>query len=74
VEGYILECRLKQFGNLSLSKPQGLIVKTALDAGTPVFGLVEDEFGLGQGLVAHIISPNRGAFLLSGVDLSKENG
>jgi hypothetical protein len=41
---YRIHSDLEQLSHKLLGQPQGLIFKTALDAGAPVFGLVEDKF------------------------------
>jgi hypothetical protein len=44
---------LEQFGNERLRQPDGFVFKPALDARAAVFGLVKNDFGIGQGFVAH---------------------
>ena len=44
---------LEKLRNLGLRQPDGLVLKPALDARPPVLRLVEDDFGWGQGHVAH---------------------
>jgi hypothetical protein len=44
---------LKQLRDKCLRQPDRFIFKTALNTRPPVLGLVEDDFGLGQGFVTH---------------------
>jgi hypothetical protein len=47
--------RLEKLGYLRLRQPQRFILEPALNAGTPILGLIEQEFGLGQRLSRHAI-------------------
>jgi hypothetical protein len=61
MQRHVLRRGLKQLRHLRLRHPHRLILKPALDARAPVLRLVEQEFGIGFGCVAHagLISDRR---------------
>ena len=56
MECHVLRSCLEQLGDLRLRQPQGFVLKPALDARPAILRLVENDFGIGQGLVAHQVS------------------
>jgi hypothetical protein len=50
VDGDILRRGLEQLGHLRLREPDGFVLKAALDARAAILRLVEDDFGIGQGV------------------------
>jgi hypothetical protein len=57
MEGHVLRSGLEKLGNLGLCQPERLVFKSALDACAAVRGLIEDDFRLRQGVVAHLPTP-----------------
>lgn len=51
MEGDVLWGGLEEVGDLGLGEPDRFVLEAALDAGAAVFGLVEDEAGVGHFLL-----------------------
>ena len=49
MKGDVLWSCLKELGHVRLGEPDGFIFQPHLDAGAPVLGLVDEEFGFGRG-------------------------
>ena len=56
MERDILRRRLKKFRHQCLRHPDIFMLEPALDARAAILGLVEDDAGLGLGLVAHAVT------------------
>ena len=50
---------LIQVGDLRLRQPDRLVLQSTLDTRAPILCLIEDDFGLGQCVITHLVGISR---------------